>query len=252
MTDSIHRRSERKATYLFAAIMVVAIALGTWLYIMDLPPRKPVYNPRMPRPNAYYIYLEARKKIVNTGRLEWALRPPSPMPAGPGPGPLPPGAAPVSTQAPTPSPESPAPIVATAADKEAVLAENAEALKKMREGFNHDCQIPPPKNLAELTEYSGANTLATLRKLLILEIEVREQQGDWQSAMNSRLDMLRLAAEMSRGGYAGNACYAKKAVYKGAWATIEKLSAANARSAAPGTYFRAAGIIRRYSECSEI
>lgn len=81
---------------------------------------------------------------------------------------------------------------------EAALKENTAALSRLREGFQKECRCPPVRSFNAPLPY-----LADFRKLArILRIEGRlaERQGNAAAAIDSYLDMLRLAQDTARGG----------------------------------------------------
>jgi hypothetical protein len=97
----------------------------------------------------------------------------------------------------------------TAADKENVLANNREALARVRRGLAY--AYGNPALLAHGTHPSFDSKFPTLARLLVLEGQVKAAHGDLQGQMNCLLDAIEMGELTPRGGLSdgrgyGNVC----------------------------------------------
>lgn len=167
------RRGE-KALFVTVGVVLAAIAALTMRWQIAM--RKPVAvipAPRPPNPNALDLYREAARSVRG----------------------------PVGSAVSTNVREK-----FTWAEKERLVADNAEALRTLRRGFALDSRQPAMRSLQAST---GAETLrdsAALRelaRLLVLESRVRAHRGDAAGALNSALDTIRLGTDLGRGAALG-------------------------------------------------
>lgn len=86
----------------------------------------------------------------------------------------------------------------TAAEREALVAANAEALATLRQGFPLPYRHPYTRSLNEDSQwYAGMRTLA---RLLAVESQVRKDRGDVAGAAGSALQAMRLGLDLPAGG----------------------------------------------------
>jgi len=87
---------------------------------------------------------------------------------------------------------------ATRAEEDAELANNAAALKTLRDGFAFPSRQKPTRSfIAPFPEYAKLRSLA---RLLAFEARVKSARGDHTGAVNSGLDAMRLGEDFQRGG----------------------------------------------------
>lgn len=92
----------------------------------------------------------------------------------------------------------PTPAGGTLLQKQTLLAQNQDALRLLRQGFALPYVAPPIRVLnARLPAY--LLNVCYLAYLLRLEGQVRAARGDWQGAVNSGLDAIRLGEDMAHG-----------------------------------------------------
>lgn len=118
-------------------------------------------------------------------------------------------------------------------DKEALVQENAEALKTLREGFAYPYVNPPARSFSALFPYYAK--FRGLARLLALEGQTKAGRGDWSGAVNSWLDAVQMGEMIPRGSVligdlVGIACQAIGRAQ--IWKAIDHLDATQARQAA--------------------
>ncbi|HZT42342.1 MAG TPA: hypothetical protein VFA07_09130 [Chthonomonadaceae bacterium] len=121
----------------------------------------------------------------------------------------------------------------TLADKEALVQENVDALKTLREGFAHPYVNPPLRSFKTLLPYYAK--FRGLVRLLALEGQTKADRGDWSGAVNSWLDAVQMGEMIPHGSsligdLVGIACQAIGRAR--IWKAIDHLDAAQARQAA--------------------
>jgi hypothetical protein len=114
-----------------------------------------------------------------------------------------------------------------------LVAENAPALKVMRQGFAFPYLSPPVRSYSTPLPYFAKDR--QLARQLMLEEQVKAGQGDWSGAVSSGLDAIDLGTQLPRDGgiigmLVGIACEAIGR--KQLWSYSDHLSALEARAAA--------------------
>lgn len=185
----------------------IAVALGGFLYWRDLPPEIHVPTPAMPSPNALDYFIRAANLEKDSTKVDWAI-------------------ASVHTGAVRDD------RLYSTAEKAALIRENAPALLEFRKGLTYPYQQPPMRSFsARLPYYAKTRALA---RLLMLEAQVKGEQGDWGGAASTDLDNIRMGAAVPRGGtlIAGLVGIAITAIgEKQLWKDADHLNATQARSA---------------------
>jgi len=192
---------------LLTMVAAPAAILGglAWDRHLNAPPTADVPNPTMPSPNATNTLLEASAQVVRTKDVDNAI-------------------------ASKPQPHEHA---YTPAERANLVAANATALATVRRALGEPFENKPMRRfdqlLPELAKYRG------LARLLLLESEVREANGDYAGAVDSNLDAIQLGVMVPRGGVVihglvGIACQAIGE--KSIWKMIDHLNADQAAAAA--------------------
>lgn len=155
-------------------LAVLLVFVGFWVRgnsapLVVIPP-----PPSPPNPNAYDFYLRAAQGVAKTRDVDAAGAPPR-------------------LNRPT----------FTLAQKQALLALNAQPLADLRAGMAFRYQQPAIRTLAQDSQFSRQQVYGkfrTLARLLVLEGQVREAKGDAAGAAQSYLDAVKLGADIPRGG----------------------------------------------------
>ncbi len=185
-------------------LAVLGFCTYQWWQTLNADPIITIPTPTMPSPNAYDYDLKACAAMVNQKQVDDALMgaprgmggsPPPGMMGGPmmgGPpgmmgGPPGKGAGPDLPVAPT----------YTLAQKVTLVKANAPALKLLHQGFAYTYQEPPRSPFAFFPHYAEFRQMA---RLLAFVAATKAAQGDWNGAINSRLDCICLGRDIPRGG----------------------------------------------------
>ena len=201
-------RSEKLLLTLSLAVTVIAGGGTIWWQAANVNPVLTIPTPTLPNPNAHDFYVAASKIRVHDREIGNAVQP--------------------RRRARRPNDRA-----LTLADKQKLVRDNAETLRMLRQGFAYPYHEPPVRSLMHLfPHYAGFRNMA---RMLVLEGEVKEAQGDRKGAADSYLDVLHLGNEIPRGGVlisalVGYAC--KNIGHKRLWELADRLSAAEARMAA--------------------
>jgi len=120
----------------------------------------------------------------------------------------------------------------TEAEKQALVKENAEALRLLRQGLTLPYQNPPPEGLSATFPYYAQDR--ALARLLSLTGKTQAAQGEWSDAVGSDLDAVKLGAELPHGStfigaLVGLAC--QSIGRRPIWNSINHLNAAQAKAA---------------------
>ncbi len=177
------------------AILIGGTAAAWWSYANKTPVVS-IPTPKMPSPNAFDDYVAAGSLVAK-----------SPLMDKPGTG--------------------------TLAEREAVLRRNAAALARFRQGLARPYHHPPARSASEI--FPDFARFRELARLLCLEASVHEERGEWDAAIQSRLDCLQFGSALPRGAYLIGALvgYAIEAIGRAdANGVVEHLSAAQAKRAA--------------------
>lgn len=82
-------------------------------------------------------------------------------------------------------------------EKIGLVQENAQTLQILRQGLAYPYQSPPAHSFFGPSVPLGR--FRTLARLVQLESEVQEEQGDWGGAMQSRLDLIQMGEDIPHG-----------------------------------------------------
>jgi hypothetical protein len=247
------RRNSRKRAALRRWLMptgmvttVTAAGVAGWAYYIDLAPGIAVPAPVMPAHNAFDVFRAAHTAETNPKDVDEAVsgkthkvtrRWATPFAvAGTGqPGRnagSPGGGLPAGVSRTYPSTiEVTQPW--TLAEKAALVRKNREALHLLREGLELAYWTPPLRSPSAALPYLSEDR--SLVRLLELEAQVREAQGDVAGAVNSRLDAIELGSKLTCGStiigrLVGISC--ETIGRKHLWTQVNRLDAQQAREAA--------------------
>ncbi|MBW3624834.1 MAG: type II secretion system protein GspG [Armatimonadetes bacterium] len=169
-------------------------------------------QPKLPRPNAFPDYVAAVNAIRDTSYNKY-LSKVSP-----------------STSKPRADLDRPA----TLAQKDALLKKNEAALRRLRQAFAHEYRAPPPAPSFDAS-FAHYKRFREMARLLAFESEVRAAHKDWDGAMSSAVDAIRLGEDVFRGsGLIGRlvGIAIQTVGRKGAWPAVRHLNADDAKAAA--------------------
>ncbi len=175
--EEIRKRRPRRGgvpVVMGALMVLVLVFVGFWVRgnsapLVVIPP-----PPTLPNPNAYDFYLRAAQNVARARDVDAAGTPARP------------GQPPVAL-----------------AQKQALLALNAQQLADLRAGMAFRYQQPAVRTLAQDSQFSRQQVhgkFRTLARLLVLEGQVREAKGDAAGAAQSYLDAVKLGEDIPRGG----------------------------------------------------
>jgi len=121
----------------------------------------------------------------------------------------------------------------TPRDRELLVAQNAEALRLLRQGFAYEYREPPARSFDHLFPHYAKDR--SLARLLALEAAVYEEKGQIERANSSDLDAIELGIEIQRGStligkLVGIACEAIGRA--GLWNRLDRMGESEAREAA--------------------
>jgi hypothetical protein len=149
---------------IIAFVLILAIRWGNGIK----PPNLTVpAKPQAPSPNAFDTYRGAAQLLVNTKQIGDAL-----------------GSKPA--------------VVLSLPQKEALLNSNGAALRMLRGAFSQEYYDPSVRSIYTLYPYYAQ--FRAMARLFAFEGSVRAQKADWNGAVQSDLDCMRLGATIPRGG----------------------------------------------------
>ncbi len=225
-----------------AAVMVATFA---WLHYTETNPRVTVTYPKMPVLNAFDSFGRAAKLMRDEGTIDYAQT----------------GLYPSANRANVKKVERTVMTAAgmsgikatpvsihngqvvqvpadpsghyTLAEKEALIRENAPALRELREGLTWTYLAPPIRSYTTTLPYYARDR--AMARLLSLDAQTKRERGDWPAAVNSSLDAMQLGVMIPHGApvigkLVGIACEAIGR--KPLWGAIDKLDARHAELAA--------------------
>lgn len=166
--------------------------------------------PAPPSPNAYDYYIAAGITIRDVNNIGFF-----PNPAG--------------NTSPPPASSAKARIY-TLEEKRALIAGNATALAKTREGLKHECLCPRPSGVG-IIRITGIRDTA---RLLSLEGDIKAAEGNWAGAMNSYMDAIKLGEDITHGGNVITSLLGAAIQTIGrrpAWKAVDHLNAKQAQTA---------------------
>jgi hypothetical protein len=149
-----------------------------WWQALDANPVVTIPTPTMPSPNAYDYYVKACQAMVHQQQVDDEMMGGSSS-KGAGSG-------------------LPVASTYTLAQKVALVKANVPALKLLHQGFAYAYQRPPAPHYTILNSHHA--DFRAMARLLGFVAETKAAQGDWNGAVNSRLDSIRLGEDISRGG----------------------------------------------------
>lgn len=213
--------------------LVVALSgvVALWFHQLDIDPHVAIPTPTLPKHNAYDYFVAAGNALIDHEKIDYAVAhlpipPPAPPPRNfspsSGPGAVRPG-----------SPRRTPDHFYSLAQKAALVKENEQTLKLLREGLAYPYQEPPVRSFSTLLPHLvQARNIAGL---LSLKAEVEAGRGDWNAAINSNLDAIQMGQELPHGGplmgaLAGSSCQSLGQHH--AWDCIAHLNAEEAQAAA--------------------
>lgn len=177
---------------------------------LNAPPHVVIPMPVMPSPNAFDYFNKAGASVVDETKISYAM-----------------------SSVHTPSSSDPDDHPYSQAAKEALIQENAAALKTLRQGFAYPYLNPPARSYATLFPYYAK--YREMARLLILESQVKAGRGDWGGAIDSNLDSVQIGVMVPHGSVligslVGIACEAigRRPI----WLNYTHLDAAQSRAAA--------------------
>lgn len=186
-------------------VVLAAVLVGGWLGVRqwNANPIVAIPTPRMPSPNALDFYVRAARSLSNQKEIDAQVKHP------------------FSSE------------FAQQASRRAIVAANASALATVRQGFAYAYLNPPARSINDEFPYYGQER--ELARLLAIEAQVKQEQGDWGGAMDSDMDAVRLGADVPHGGVimsdlVGIACQALGR--RRLWDMVGHLTAPQARQAA--------------------
>lgn len=238
---STGRQGRFETIFRWTAVPVVLIVLG-WTYWLGANRPVSVYipPPRHISPNAYRYYRSSMRGVRVEERmlLDWAInreqrQRPAPCPPGIS---APPGAPPVPLRKPVLLPDVAyydEYELATLAEKQALLRPYLTRLAHARKGFAYRCLVPQSRS--GNADLDTIEALGFMCHLLLLDGQVKELRCDWDGALDSYMDSLRVGADLARGGgveHQWGSADIQRAAAKSLWPVLPRVSAQAARSAA--------------------
>lgn len=209
---SATRKAKRARRLWIAADVAAVIAVGGglwWQWLNAVPTIHIPAPPPLPRLNAFDTFTKASGLLVDEKVIDGAGSRASLLPKG----------------------RNEVPYSET--EKAAALAHNADALIALHSGFSQQYCHPSRRRFnGHFPELARFRALA---RLLSLEGQVRETNGDFGGAAQSRLDAMQLGIKIPRGGnlisgLVGIAC--ESIGRRPLWALADKLTGPEARAAA--------------------
>lgn len=166
----------KKKLFIAAGLIVVAAGIiSTQLRPDDTLPSAEIPTKKLPSPNGYDFYVRAGKSLTTAPKDLDAIFD--------------------SQNLPEADWKTAYPIT----KKEAWLAQNAGALKTMRQGFHYSAQVPTKHSVTEFANTHFAK-FRSLARALVVESRVHSERGNWGAAAQSATDILKLSHGIARGG----------------------------------------------------
>ena len=158
---ALHRSGNLLLIASIAVVVVLAILLLLWLRGVSATPVVSITTPTMPSPNALDYFVKASHDMRDEGKVESAL-PPSSSPAA----------------------------------REKMVRENATTLAIARQGLAFSYAQPTGRSFMS-PSFKQERALASL---LVLDSQVKAARGDWNDAVNSGLDAVKIGAMLPHSG----------------------------------------------------
>ena len=213
MADSVNPKTRKPWTrgekVLLGVIIAVVAVLGgggRWWHELNVPPVAHVPNPTLPSPNAFDYFVHAGAQMKDEKATGDAL---------------------------SAKQGDKTARVYTDAERSALVAENAPMLATLREGLQYTYYSPPLRSFdAKFPYYAKFRAEA---RVLALDAQVKAAQGDYGGAIRSQIDAMQMGVMVSHGSVVIGDLVGRAIEAIGrrhAWSTIDRLSEADARSAA--------------------
>jgi hypothetical protein len=153
---------------LIGVLIVIGVWVATWLFVRWrlADPAINIPTPTMPSPNAFDYYVAAGKLLVDVDKVQDAVDEGEQWEYLP-------------------------------AAKEALLAANAAAVEKWREGLQYEYGEPPIRSYEQTMPYFA--DFRDLARVLRLKAQVQGEKGDWAGAMTTQLDVMAFCADITHG-----------------------------------------------------
>jgi len=180
---------------------MLAVMVGLWWHEAMKTPVVHIPTPILPNPNAFDVYIKASNAVTGDKQISDA--------------------------------NSTKPTVAyTLAQKEALVQQNINVIDTLHQGFAYPYFNPPVRSFNTLLPYYAK--FRGMARLLSLQGKVRAAHGDWNGAVESDLDAIRLGKDVPHGsvmiGYlVGVACEAIGR--RPLWSTVDQLNGTQSRAA---------------------
>ncbi len=209
MTAQTGNMSGRKkiATISLAILVVCVIGMVLWFLSLASMPKLIIPVNAMPNPNAFDTFNEALAALMDSKKIDYASNA-------------------------THSGKTPEDRAYTLIEREELVTENEPALSLFREGMTQEYVAPSIRSIFTLQPYLAK--YRKLTRLLILDSQARAEKGDWNRAVQRRLDAAEFGNKILTGGalmhsLVGNAC--ETLGQRGISPLFEMLSTAQAKSA---------------------
>ena len=142
-------------------VLLIGGGAAAWWAYLNQAPVVVIPTPKMPSPNAYDDYRAAAALMVKSKAID-------------------------------------DPGASTAAEREAALRRNSAALSRLRQGLARAYMQPPARSFSAL--YPHCADSRELARLLRLDAHIHQERGEWEAALQSRLEILKLGSDTPRGG----------------------------------------------------
>ncbi len=209
----VARRLIRK-WYVNTAVVIIAVALIVKWQSTLMPENVDIPMPKMPVPNARDYFNKAETHLRDIDAVSFAA-----------------GRRPKPPHGKNPDWNS-NDHVFTLAEKQKLVAENQPAITSFYQGLNCQYLAPPARSFGALFPHESKDR--ALARLLHLKANVDAETGNWNAAMNDRLDIIQFGSDLARGATlgvtTGVACEEiGRGKQGGAVAVINRVTASEAR-----------------------
>ena len=148
------------------------LVMGVIVLLFIVKPPPPIPTPKLPNPNAFDTFRTAFSQQLDSDITDYAYQ--KKHTSG-----------------------NKADREYTLAEKEAVLKENLPALDTLNTGLAQPYLNPPLRSVTGLTPYYA--DFRVLARLVNFEAKLKEERGDWNGAMNARLDCIQMGVQIPHG-----------------------------------------------------
>ena len=140
--------------------------------ILTIKPIPAIPNPTLPNPNAFDTFRQAAAQSLDSGKIGYAYQP-------------------------LHSSKAKDDREYTLEERRALLKENLPALDLIRDGLKQEYWNPPVRSVKALFPYYA--DFRNLARLLDFEAHMKEEQGDWNGVMETKLDCIRMGIQIPHG-----------------------------------------------------